>query len=291
VSKKIQAQNICQIGLEMIVQKKDYLSALAQFSLAISLDPTVPGYYANKASCLSQLGKIEESIKFNNKAIELDSTSRESRHWIYNQGGNYLNLKDYKKAIEYYSLALSRYPQDDGIKKQLFETKRYVQHYLKLVGNKKEKNKNKEIKVFISYSHQDEVLKDKLENHLSSLKRMGFIKTWNDRKIMASDEWGSQIDSNLADADIIICLISSDFIKSDYCYSQELDLALKRHKEGNAKLIPIILRPVVWSILPFGKIQALPKDGKAVTTWENEDSAFENITYGILDLVHKLRAV
>ena len=122
------------------------------------------------------------------------------------------------------------------------------------------------VKLFISYSHKDEALWNELATHLDILKRQGTIAVWYDRKIGAGAEWANQIDDNLREADIILLLISSYFIASDYCYDIELELAMKRHEAGEVLVVPIILRPVDWSGASFGKLQAFPKDAKAITT-------------------------
>lgn len=139
----------------------------------------------------------------------------------------------------------------------------------------------KPVKLFYSYSHKDEKLRDELEKHLSILKRQGTISEWHDRKISAGSEWADSIDQNLVEADIILLLISSDFLASDYCYDIELKNALERHEQGDCRVVPIILRAVDWVGAPFGKLQALPKDAKPVISWENHDEAFANITQGI----------
>jgi hypothetical protein len=143
------------------------------------------------------------------------------------------------------------------------------------------------LEVFYSYAHveADEGLRNELEKHLSLLKRSGHIVSWHDRRIGAGDEWRAQIDAHARSAQIILLLISSDFVASDYCYDVEMSLALERHARHEAIVIPIILRPVDWSGAPFAHLQALPRDAKAVTTWSNRDEAFTNIAQGIRDVV------
>ena len=124
-----------------------------------------------------------------------------------------------------------------------------------------------DVEVFYSYSHRDEELREELERHLSILKRQGIITDWHDRKIGAGTEWKGQIDIHLNTARVILLLISSDFLASDYCYDIEMRRAIERHEAGEARVIPIILRPVIWKGAPFEKLQALPKDAKPVTSW------------------------
>lgn len=137
------------------------------------------------------------------------------------------------------------------------------------------------VEVFYSYSHKDEKLRNKLNNHLALLQRQGLINGWTDRMIEAGDDWKHEVSKHLNTAQIILLLISADFIASDYCYSLEMERALERHKNGEARVIPILLRPVDWESSPFSQLQALPKDAKAVTTWKNRDEAFKNIAQGI----------
>ena len=144
-------------------------------------------------------------------------------------------------------------------------------------------------KVFYSYSHQDERLRDELGNHLAPLHRQGLIAEWHSRKIGPGTEWEGQIDTHLNEADIILLLISSDFIASDYCYGVELNRAMERHEAEEAYVIPIILRPVDWERAPFATLQALPRDAEPVTSWENQDEAFRDISQGIRKKVEELR--
>jgi small GTP-binding protein len=144
-------------------------------------------------------------------------------------------------------------------------------------------------RLFISYSHRDEDLKKELLNHLSSLRRESLISEWHDRRIAPGDDWRSAIDSNLESADLVLLLVSSDFMASDYCMEKEMTRAMQRHAAGDTRVIPVILRPVDWQA-PFAQLQALPTDGRAVTVWTNRDEAFANVAAGIRAAVEqKLR--
>jgi hypothetical protein len=135
--------------------------------------------------------------------------------------------------------------------------------------------------LFFSYSHADEDLRNQLETHLSSLQRQGLISAWHDRRILAGAELAPAIDKNLDKADIILLLISPDFIASNYCYEKELARAMERHRRGEARVIPVILRPCDWQDLSFGKLLATPTDGKPITTWTNTDQAFLEVARAI----------
>ncbi|WP_442944727.1 TIR domain-containing protein [Nostoc sp.] len=137
------------------------------------------------------------------------------------------------------------------------------------------------LKVFCSYSHNDESLKDELAKHLTMLERQGVISTWHDRKIPPGREWDQQINENLNTADVILLLVSSDFIYSKYCWDVEVTKAIERHKAGEVCVIPIILRNVSWQSAPFARLQALPKNALPVKSWNNQDDAFTNVAEGI----------
>ena len=141
------------------------------------------------------------------------------------------------------------------------------------------------ISLFYSYSHKDEALRDELETHLTLLRRQGVVRGWHDRRIVAGTEWEGSIDHHLDTAGVILLLVSADFLASEYCYEKEMKRALERHRAGAARVIPVILRPCQWDSAPFGKLQALPKDGRPVITWGIRDEAFADITRGIREVV------
>jgi hypothetical protein len=137
------------------------------------------------------------------------------------------------------------------------------------------------ISLFYSYSHRDEALREKLETHLSLLKREGVIRDWHDRRVVAGTEWDGVIKEELNQAGMILFLVSADFLASSYCQDIEVKRAMERHEEGTARVIPIILRPVDWRSAPFAKLAALPRDGKPVVEWRPQDKAFADIALGI----------
>ncbi|MEH2024755.1 toll/interleukin-1 receptor domain-containing protein [Nostoc sp.] len=144
--------------------------------------------------------------------------------------------------------------------------------------------------VFFSYSHKDEELRDKLATHLSTLKQQGVIRAWYDRDISAGSQWKREIDDHLNSAQIILLLISADFIDSNYCFEIEMKRAIERHSSGEARVIPIILRPTDWRSLENLKdLQALPKDAKPITTWDNLDAAFLDVAQGIRKVVAQMK--
>ncbi|WP_421992339.1 toll/interleukin-1 receptor domain-containing protein [Roseococcus sp.] len=135
--------------------------------------------------------------------------------------------------------------------------------------------------VFFSYSHADEALRDQLEKQLSLLKRQGVITTWHDRRIGAGQDFGQSINDHVETDDIILLLVSADFLDSNYCYDIEMTRALARHEAGEAIVIPVILRACEWHGAPFGKLLGTPSDGKPVTQWPDRDQAFLEVARAV----------
>ncbi|HEV2270587.1 MAG TPA: toll/interleukin-1 receptor domain-containing protein [Steroidobacteraceae bacterium] len=135
--------------------------------------------------------------------------------------------------------------------------------------------------VFFSYSHADESYRDQLEIHLAMLKRQGVISVWHDRRLVAGDRLDSSIRTELDRADIILLLVSPDFLASEYCYGVEMTRALERQAQRSARVIPVILRPCEWHQAPFGGLLATPTDGKPVSKFSDPDDAFLQITKAI----------
>jgi cellulose biosynthesis protein BcsQ len=142
--------------------------------------------------------------------------------------------------------------------------------------------------IFLSYSSADIQLRDELVLHLLTLQRQGLIQAWHERQILAGEEWQKEIDLHIEEADIILLLISADYIACDYPYGIEVRRALERHANGTACVIPVILRPVDWQSVPFSKLQALPKNAKPVTSWSNREEAFLSVAQGIRAVVRQL---
>lgn len=148
------------------------------------------------------------------------------------------------------------------------------------------------IRVAFSYSHKDENLRNDLETHLKLLERNGLITSWYDRKILPGEKWENVIDENFKRADIIIFLVSAEFIASDYCYEVEMKSALERHERGEAWVVPVIARDCQWKKSLFGHLQVLPKDGKPIKSWEDRDVVLKDIADQIEQVIEgRLRRI
>ena len=150
---------------------------------------------------------------------------------------------------------------------------------------------NKPLNVFISYAHEDDFIREDLCTHLSPLIKDGLINSWSDREITAGTNWAGTIDNRLESADIILLLISANFINSKYCYDVEMKRALERHEAGTARVIPVIIRPCDWKGLPFGKLNALPLSGEPIQVANNLDRALTQISQELRKIVQELQGV
>jgi tetratricopeptide (TPR) repeat protein len=149
------------------------------------------------------------------------------------------------------------------------------------------------IQVFYSYADKDELLRNELEKHLIILSRQKLITSWHHRKITAGEELKHEIDVQMKTAQLILLLVSPDFLASDYCYEFEMKLALERHEAGDALVVPILLRPVYWEGAPFVQLQALPVNGKPITSWvgrNGRDKAFLEVALGIRTAIDAIKA-
>ncbi len=136
-------------------------------------------------------------------------------------------------------------------------------------------------KLFFSYSHKDESVRDELEVHLSMLKRQSIIEPWHDRRIVAGDEFDGQISEHLEEADIILLLVSPYFLASSYCYDVEMTRAMQKHEDGTARVLPVIVDPCDWHSAPFGKLLAMPRDGKPISKYTNVHDALLEVVKAI----------
>ena len=155
------------------------------------------------------------------------------------------------------------------------------------------------VKIFCSYAHKDEPLREALDPHFALLRRQGIATFWSDKELYAGSDWASQIDHNLRTANVVLLLLSAHFINSDYCIDIELRQAAERHLRREAVLIPVVLQPCNWERVrltcdggefDLGKVQALPAGARPVTKWRNRQEAFDNIADGVLKIVEQLSA-
>lgn len=140
---------------------------------------------------------------------------------------------------------------------------------------------SEQIKVFLSYSHKDKVLKDTFVGHLYSLVRTENITLWTDEEIDGGERWNDEINTKLNTADLILLLISPDFITSEYCYNIELKKAIELYKQRKAIVVPIGLRVTDIVGHPFTQFQMLPVNPLFVESWANTNEAFVSIVQGL----------
>lgn len=150
-------------------------------------------------------------------------------------------------------------------------------------------NNNPPIEVFISYAQEDERSMEQLEKQLAPLTRNGIIRPWHSQQIQPGQEWEEEIASHINSAQIILLLVSANFLASDLLYDREIMRAMERQATGTVRVIPIILSPVDLSLTPFKKLQPLPRNMKSVVSGRNKDEVWYNIVQEIRQVCKQLR--
>jgi TIR domain len=140
-------------------------------------------------------------------------------------------------------------------------------------------------RIFISYSHKDDALRAELDKHLALLRREGAVELWSDHRILPGSEFDKEISQALEAAEIILLLVSADFLASDYCFGIEMRRALERHDSAEAVVVPVILRACDWQHSPFKHLNALPSGGREIAKWASPDDAFLNVVQGLRKLL------
>ncbi|MES2460256.1 MAG: toll/interleukin-1 receptor domain-containing protein [Armatimonadota bacterium] len=137
------------------------------------------------------------------------------------------------------------------------------------------------VNAFISYSHADEKDLERLRKHMAMLQREGSISAWTDRAVLPGTPLDGEIDKQLQNSALFIALLSPDYIASGYCYDKEFEKAQALHEAGKLRIVPVILEPCDWLNTPFRNFMALPKDGKAVSNWTNQNTAYLDVVTGL----------
>jgi hypothetical protein len=141
------------------------------------------------------------------------------------------------------------------------------------------------MKIFISYSHKDKSILEKLETHLTMLKRDGLISLWSDKEIKAGGHLNAEIANAQQNSMIFMPIVSPDFLDSNYCYEIEMETALQKEVDGDIRIMPIIAEPCDWLNSPLSNFKALPEDGRPISNWTNQNSAYLNVAQELRKLI------
>jgi TIR domain len=145
------------------------------------------------------------------------------------------------------------------------------------------------LQLFISYSHVDSELVDRLRTHLTILERQNAVKVYDNKVLSAGQEWELALRVKLQQSDIVLCLISADYLASDFVF-QEISFAMELNVSRGARIIPVILRPCDWTSSPLARFQALPTNARPVTQWQDQDEAFQDIVRELRKVIQRLAA-
>jgi hypothetical protein len=137
------------------------------------------------------------------------------------------------------------------------------------------------LSLFLSYAHVDAEIARTLRKHLAPLRHEGIVNDWQDRDLRPGEHWDDEISAQLESADIVVALISADFVASEYAYGREVRRALELHRSGELALLPVIARDYLWQNLPIAALQALPDGARPITSWSDPDAAYVSVVRGI----------
>ena len=149
----------------------------------------------------------------------------------------------------------------------------------------------KALKLFLLYHENDTHLRQELEKHLATLRSSGLVEVWHEGKILADADTDQAIAEQLQTADVIVPLITADFMASDKLYEEHLKIAVERHENGNAKLIPILMTAYdLWDTV-FEDIQTLlPKPRyEALSKKANRDAELSKIATEIRAIIERIK--
>lgn len=260
------------------LEKGQVKLAYDYFYDSVSLNPENHSAILNLAEVYAirnSIGKAKYYLGKGLNAIDL----KYSKYWISSliEGKSY----SFYKINTLYRIILGFFWERGLIDKEVYDVHFKSTHANIHISNSK-------IKIFISYSHQDETYKDKIHNHLAPLWQNEKIETWNDRMLLPGSPWDEGIKYELKTAHIVLFLISSDFNSSKYIWENEITETIKRSENGEVIAIPIFTRPCDFQDMPYARLQGLPKDAKPISTYFNQDEAYLEIAKSIREIVDRL---
>lgn len=134
-------------------------------------------------------------------------------------------------------------------------------------------------RLFLSYSHKNEAVKDRLKIHLAPLMRNGLAEIWDDRAICAGADWRKEIETAMAGADAAIFLLEEYFLASDFCMDVEITTFLQRHREAGVLIVFIVTDHCRWKDFDYiSKHKVIPLDGRPITQYTPRSKAYTHIT-------------
>lgn len=141
------------------------------------------------------------------------------------------------------------------------------------------------LQIFISYAHEDEPYKEELVKRLSILERAGLAALWDDRQIRPAKDWEPQLVRRLEEADLVVLLVSPDYLASHYCYQVECMQALQREASGSIRMAPVLVRECEWESAAFARLQVLPVGARPVESWPDREAAWSDVVLGLAGVI------
>ncbi len=147
-------------------------------------------------------------------------------------------------------------------------------------------------KMFISYAREDKDFVENLETHLHPLKTMGLVDTWIDSNLKPGEESNRLIEENLRSSDIILYMVSPNFLSSEYISNNERPWAEETRQRTGAIIVPVITRPCFWEGQDFAKFNAIPRHPDTnqltpIAKWEDKDMANLTVVKGLESIIRE----
>ncbi|MFA6137665.1 MAG: toll/interleukin-1 receptor domain-containing protein [Sulfurimonas sp.] len=142
-------------------------------------------------------------------------------------------------------------------------------------------NQKEKVKIFFSYAHKDREYLEELKEYIKIFERNGLVERWDDNELVVGEKWDNTIKDKIYSADIIIFLLSSTSLASDYIYNNELKIAFELNEMDEAYVVPIIIKDCLWDMTEFKEFQVLPLDGIAVNSWSKKEEAWTRVSRGL----------
>ena len=135
------------------------------------------------------------------------------------------------------------------------------------------------VEMFVSYSHSDYAWLERLRAVLKFNHADDHAHAWNDQQMKIGDKWDKEIKSKLETMEIFVCLVTFDFLTSDYVREVEIPRAEDRHKNGEIEIVPIVIYEEIdlkAECPVLHEVNHLPEWGKCWRDFEKDGGDYKD---------------
>lgn len=142
----------------------------------------------------------------------------------------------------------------------------------------------KKINIFISSVGADEAFRQEIKKRITILGRNIDLEVLYESEIKAGDDWRKEIKECFSQSEIVLLLISPDYVASEFHYTEILEKTIQKVKSGGSRVVPVHVRSVSWNELPIEELLPVPKE-KNLSAWEDRDAAFLHVKEEIKNVI------